>query len=165
VFFIHSSCFPFSVFQVQSARSKAHLLTAVHEFLDKEKTSTSPRSASSLKAPLLSYFPAYEIMMDDLRDYRFYATDMLHPSPLALDYIYTRFVDTYFDNSSASVRFKKEMEGLQRNLSHRPLDEASSAHQAFLKKQLKEMKQLQAEWPHLDFTDERLLIEKKLYSL
>jgi len=104
-------------------------------------------------------------MMDDLRDYRFYATDMLHPSPLALDYIYTRFVDTYFDNSTASVRFKKEMEGLQRNLLHRPLDEASSAHQTFLKKQLKEMKKMQAEWPHLDFTDERLLIEKKLYSL
>ena len=65
------------------------------------------------------YFPAYEIMMDELRDYRFYASDMLHPSEVAIDYIWQRFGETYFDETTRKI--KKELEQLTSDLSHRPL--------------------------------------------
>lgn len=65
------------------------------------------------------YFPAYEIQMDELRDYRFYASDMLHPSDVAIDYIWRRFSDTYFDPTTITI--KKEIEQLVGNLSHRPI--------------------------------------------
>lgn len=61
-------------------------------------------------APLADYFPSYEIMMDELRDYRFYADDMVHPSPLAVEYIWQRFQDTYFSaqtKNTVALRLKE----------------------------------------------------------
>lgn len=69
--------------------------------------------------PHVQYFPAYEIQMDELRDYRFYAADMLHPTDVAVDYIWKRFSETYFDDITQKI--KKEMEQLHADLSHRPL--------------------------------------------
>lgn len=66
------------------------------------------------------YFPAYEIMMDELRDYRFYADDMIHPSAKAVDYIWQRFSETYF--SKDTIKYKDEFERLDRTLNHRPSD-------------------------------------------
>ncbi len=66
------------------------------------------------------YFPAYEIMMDELRDYRFYADDMIHPSAKAIDYIWQRFSETYF--SKDTIKYKDEFERLDRTLNHRPSD-------------------------------------------
>lgn len=66
------------------------------------------------------YFPAYEIMMDELRDYRFYADDMVHPSTKAVDYIWQRFSETYF--SKETIKYKDEFERLNKTLSHRPSD-------------------------------------------
>ena len=57
-----------------------------------------------------SYFPAYEIMMDELRDYRFYAADMIHPSEVAVEYIWQRFQDTYFDNKTKDAVAKAAKE-------------------------------------------------------
>ena len=68
---------------------------------------------------LLSYFPAYEIMMDDLRDYRFYAEDMKHPTPQAVRYIYGIFKASYCDQSTLALA--DEAASLTRRLSHRPL--------------------------------------------
>ncbi|MCH5312768.1 MAG: GSCFA domain-containing protein, partial [Prevotella sp.] len=56
------------------------------------------------------YFPAYEIMMDELRDYRFYAADMIHPSEVAVEYIWQRFQDTYFDNKTKDAVAKAAKE-------------------------------------------------------
>ena len=78
-----------------------------------------------------SYFPSYEIMMDDLRDYRFYAEDMIHPSFQAVDYIWEKFSDAYFSTSTKG--FIKEWEGIQKALNHRPFNPDSEEHQAFLK--------------------------------
>ena len=78
-----------------------------------------------------SYFPSYEIMMDDLRDYRFYAEDMIHPSSQAVDYIWERFSDTYFNSTTKG--FIKEWESIQKALSHRPFNPESKEHQAFLR--------------------------------
>jgi hypothetical protein len=101
-------------------------------------------------------------MMDDLRDYRFYASDMIHPSTLALEYIYSRFADAYLDFSPPSLLLRKDLEALRRNLQHRPFDETSPAHQLFLKQQLMKMEGLQASWPHLDFEAERAMVRNGL---
>lgn len=76
-----------------------------------------------------SYFPAYEILNDDLRDYRFYADDLVHPSPKAVEYIWEKFRDTYVDESGQ--RLLKEGENLYRRLSHRPLIEGFPGTAAF----------------------------------
>ena len=87
------------------------------------------------------YFPSYEIMMDELRDYRFYADDMLHPSPMAVDYIWEQFQQAFFDKKT--IGFIEEFEKLNRILHHRPLDASNEAHQQLVaqtKEQIKELK-------------------------
>ena len=78
----------------------------------------------------VSYFPAYEIVMDELRDYRFYASDMLHPSQQAVDYIWERLVETFF--SSATQDYLHEWQPVKQALSHRPFNPDSAEHQAFI---------------------------------
>ncbi|AMJ66749.1 hypothetical protein AXW84_15940 [Hymenobacter sp. PAMC 26628] len=80
--------------------------------------------------PEVSYFPAYELLTDDLRDYRFYAADMLHPSEVAEDYVWEKFARTYFDADFG--RFRKEWAGLSQALGHRPLNAAAPEHRQFL---------------------------------
>ncbi|MCB2378198.1 GSCFA domain-containing protein [Hymenobacter sp. BT635] len=80
--------------------------------------------------PDVSYFPAYELLVDDLRDYRFYAADMLHPSETAETYIWERFTRTYFD--AAFGRFRKEWESVRQALGHRPLYQEAPEHREFL---------------------------------
>lgn len=67
-----------------------------------------------------TYFPAYEILLDELRDYRYYAPDMLHPSPVAVDYIWERFVSQWLDDEAR--RYLLDFEPIRRALAHRPLD-------------------------------------------
>jgi len=95
----------------------------------------------------LEYFPAYEIMMDELRDYRFYASDMLHPSDVAVDYIWKRFSATYFDN--ASSKMNDEFEQLRANLSHRPLFPGSDEFQIFKTNLEKQKEILKTRYPFL----------------
>jgi len=80
--------------------------------------------------PNVSYFPAYELLTDDLRDYRFYAADMLHPSEVAEDYIWERFARAYFDADFG--RFRKEWAAVRQSLGHRPLHIGAPEHRAFL---------------------------------
>lgn len=80
--------------------------------------------------PEVSYFPAYELLTDDLRDYRFYAADMLHLSEVAEDYVWEKFARTYFDADFG--RFRKEWAGLRQALCHRPLNAAAPEHRQFL---------------------------------
>ena len=108
--------------------SKATLLIAVDQL-------------ATMYPDVVSYFPAYEIMMDELRDYRFYADDMLHPSPLAVSYIWQRFVDTYC-NTDTQQRIT-QFERLNRTLNHRPTDADSPEYQALInttKAKIKELK-------------------------
>ncbi len=75
------------------------------------------------------YFPAYEIMLDELRDYRFYTSGMLHPSEQAVDYIWQRFSETYFNEET--LELKKELEQLRADLNHRPIHPNTAESQAF----------------------------------
>ena len=77
----------------------------------------------------VDYFPAYEIQLDELRDYRFYTADMLHPSEMAIDYIWAKFCETYF--SESTLKLKKELEQLSVDLAHRPLHPESEEYRLF----------------------------------
>ena len=90
--------------------SKGILLQAVDEIMKIGETGSANRAEDAAEAWRCEYFPAYEIMMDELRDYRFYAADMIHPSEVAVEYIWQRFQDTYFNNKTkdAVARAAKE---------------------------------------------------------
>ncbi|MFD2786493.1 GSCFA domain-containing protein [Hymenobacter rubripertinctus] len=110
--------------------------------------------------PDVTYFPAYELLMDDLRDYRFYASDMLHPSEVAENYVWERFTRTYFD--AAFGRFKKEWEGIRQSLNHRPLYPASPEHREFLATTLERLRKVAGQ---ADVRMELLHVERELANL
>ena len=114
-----------------SQLSKATLLLAVDKLV-----SESPES--------ISYFPAYEIMNDELRDYRFYQPDMLHPSEQAVDYIYERFAETYF--SEEAKEMVREWQPIKAALAHRPFNPDSEEHKAFLAKVQEQKDAFFAKW-------------------
>ena len=76
------------------------------------------------------YFPAYEIMIDELRDYRFYKTDLIHPNELAIDYIWEKITQTYFDETT--FKFYEELKALLKSIGHRPFNPNSDQHQKFV---------------------------------
>jgi hypothetical protein len=90
----------------------------------------------------VDYFPAFEIMIDDLRDYRFYKTDMLHPTEEAEDYIWENFMNTYFNKET--IDFVKEWTLLQSSLHHKPFHPQSQSHQKFLKQTLTKLVELKS---------------------
>jgi hypothetical protein len=110
--------------------------------------------------PDVSYFPAYELLLDDLRDYRFYAEDMLHPSKVAEDYIWERFARTYFDADFG--RFRKEWEAVQKALGHRPLHLGAPEHWQFLESTLERLERLASQ---ADFRMEILDVRRQIESL
>lgn len=123
---------------VENQRSKAHLITALHTIL-----------SSRAQSREIAYFPAYEIMMDELRDYRFYGTDMVHPNPLAVDYIWEKFKLVWISESAYSVM--DEVEGIQKGLLHRPFNPDSEAHQKFITSLCTKITYLQERYPFMKF--------------
>jgi len=101
----------------------------------------------------VSYFPAYEIMMDDLRDYRFYKTDLVHPNEMAVDYIWELFKETWISESSKEVM--NDIEDIQRSLAHRPFDPESDAHKKFIKKTEQKIEQVEQKFPEIEFHKKR----------
>jgi len=97
--------------------------------------------------PFVYYFPAYEIMMDELRDYRFYADDMFHPSEMAVNYIWQRFIETYF--SSENRKLITRLEQLQKDLQHRPIHPDSIENSFFNYKIQDKKTNLKKEFPFL----------------
>lgn len=93
------------------------------------------------------YFPAYEIQMDELRDYRFYASDMLHPSEVAVDYIWNRFSETYF--SLQTQQLKLQIEQYNADLAHRPIHPESEEFKKFQQKILERKTKIMSEYPFL----------------
>ncbi len=97
-----------------------------------------------------SYFPAYELLLDDLRDYRFYKDDMLHPSAMAIQYIRTKFISSFFNNEASS--FQQAIEKLKKASEHRPFNMASEAHQKFVFKHIEKVNKLQDKYPDVDLS-------------
>ena len=103
------------------------------------------------------YFPSYEIMIDDLRDYRFYAKDLIHPSEVAVDYIWEKFCDAYMSDEAKD--FLKVWSKLRAAINHRPFHLESLAHQQFLKETLSKLELLNKT---VDVQDELELVKKQL---
>lgn len=129
----------------ENQRSKAHLITALHQYL------------SSFNSPLLwagaggvDYFPSYEIMMDELRDYRFYAEDMIHPNQTAIGYIWNRFSENCISPDAITVM--KEVDAIQKGLVHKPFHAKSDAHRQFLKTLQEKAASLKTRFSHIDFS-------------
>lgn len=105
----------------------------------------SPEAVRESPCPSAAYFPAYEILMDELRDYRFYADDMLHPSSQAVAYIWQQLVAHYF--SDAAKEFLRDWAPLKAALNHRPFDADSEAYHAFMDKTMLKVAELQKKYP------------------
>ncbi|NOT73779.1 MAG: GSCFA domain-containing protein [Cyclobacteriaceae bacterium] len=88
----------------------------------------------------VEYFPAFEIMMDDLRDYRFYKSDLIHPTETAENYIWEKFIESYFDEPTKN--FLDQWSQIQKAIHHRPFLPAGSAHQKFLHQTLSKLEEL-----------------------
>ena len=123
---------------IENTLSKALLHKAIHTLM---------------KELPLSYFPAYEIMMDDLRDYRFYKSDLIHPNEMAVDYIWEIFKENWM--SEATIELMAEVEEIQRSLSHRPFDPDSDMHQKFLNKLEQKISSLKSRHPQIKFHKKR----------
>lgn len=120
---------------IENKQSKAHLITGMHS--NNQQPTTN------------NYFPSYEIMMDELRDYRFYAEDMLHPSQTAINYIWEKFQEVWV--SSEAIKTMKLVDEVQKGLQHKPFNPNSEAHQKFLLGVKEKQLQLKKECPHIKF--------------
>ncbi len=99
------------------------------------------------KTSRAEYFPSYEIMMDELRDYRYYAADMIHPSEVAVDYIFERFADTYLTDEA--IRTAEEVKKIKKSLSHRPLHPDSEEYEKFQKKLSQQIDAIAKKYPNI----------------
>jgi uncharacterized protein with NRDE domain len=95
------------------------------------------------------YFPSYELLLDDLRDYRFYDNDMVHPNQLALDYIWLQLKNSLFNEETVNIL--KRVESINKRLDHRFFNPDSEASKSFLKKTHHLIKEISSKHPHIKF--------------
>lgn len=103
------------------------------------------------------YFPSYEILMDDLRDYRFYEDDLIHPSKKAQDYIWEIFTETYFEQETININ--KIIKRIQLAAAHRPMNVHSNEHQSFIEKSISNLEEVEKQLPFINFTREKNAFE------
>ncbi|NRB61056.1 MAG: GSCFA domain-containing protein [Winogradskyella sp.] len=120
---------------VENTRSKSYLISAIHQLVDARKQ--------------LYYFPSYEIMLDELRDYRFYSADMLHPNHLAVEYIWNKFKDVWI--SERSFDTLKKVTSIQTRKLHKPFNPSSESHIKFLNQLKLDIEALKERYPFMDF--------------
>jgi hypothetical protein len=121
---------------VENQWSKANIISALHGTFD-------------FRLSTINYFPSYEIMMDELRDYRFYTEDMLHPNQVAIDYIWKRFKETTISETAFAVM--DEVENVQKNLSHKPFNPISESHLKFESKVREKITKLENQYSFMKF--------------
>lgn len=107
-----------------------------------------------------TYFPSYEIMMDELRDYRFYADDMIHPSSMAIEHIWNCFADTHI--STTDMDIIKECREIRNTLNHRPNNPHSSAYLRLIEETKTKILELNKRYPYLNMDEERELCNTRL---
>ena len=122
---------------IENNRSKAVLIHAVHELVSQSNQ--------------VDYFPAYEYVMDDLRDYRFYAEDLVHPNFAASGYVWGKLVETYMDHKTQTIM--KQIAELQLAMNHKPFFTGSVEHQKFLQSCILKTETLMAAHPTLSLQD------------
>ena len=123
---------------VENNRSKSALIQAIHQLVDSNDK--------------LFYFPAYELVIDDLRDYRFFAEDMVHPNYAATNYVWEKFISVAIDEPSQLIM--KEINQLNAARSHKPFNPTSAAHKKFLQINLNKLLHLKSRFPYINFSME-----------
>ena len=124
---------------VENQRSKATLVMALNHLVEQND--------------FVHYFPSYELLLDDLRDYRFYKKDMIHPTEVAVDYIWEFFTKTWF--SQQTIELNQKIKKIRTAASHRPLQPDSPKHLEFVKTQLMLIKEMEEEYDFLCFEKEK----------
>lgn len=124
----------------ENTLSKSHLISAIYQVLG---------DAAICNLQSVIYFPSYEIMMDELRDYRFYTEDMLHPNAVAVDYIWQRFKETNI--SEAAFAVMEEVGTIQKSLAHKPFNPNSESHLKFESKLREKITTLESQYPFMKF--------------
>jgi hypothetical protein len=123
---------------VENNRSKAVLIQAVHEIVDSTENT--------------AYFPSYEYVIDDLRDYRFYAEDLVHPNYAASNYVWEKWVETYMNEETQNIM--KQVAELQLAMQHKPFFAGSSQHKDFLQNCIAKSERLLSLYPYLSLHDQ-----------
>jgi len=123
---------------IENNRSKAVLIQAVHHLVDKFEK--------------LYYFPAYELVIDDLRDYRFFAEDLVHPNYVATQYVWEKFVKACM--SESTKKLMEQIHSVNLAFQHKPFNPGSAQHLAFLRSFCEKTRSLQEQYPYLKFDDE-----------
>jgi hypothetical protein len=131
---------------VNNQLSKSILLLSIHRLMKKHST--------------ISYFPAYEIFMDELRDYRFYAADMLHPSETGSSYVWERFCDSWLDEASKNIM--AGVTAILKAVAHRPGQTDLPNLRKFSENLLKQIDQLTLSNPNLNFSPEIAILQERL---
>ena len=120
---------------VENTRSKSHLLAAVHQVIESRKQQY--------------YYPSYEILIDELRDYRFYNADMIHPNDIAINYIWNKFKTVWL--TEEALKTSETVAAIQTKKAHRPFNPNSDSHKQFLTKLSEEVSELCTKFPHISF--------------
>lgn len=107
----------------------------------------------------LYYFPSYEIVLDELRDYRFYDEDMTHPNQIAIKYIWQRLSETYFDEEAPPII--KEWQKIYQALNHRPINNQSDNYKHFLRQTLLKLKAFNKKYPYICCEQEIVDLENR----
>ena len=123
---------------VENNRSKAVLIQAVHEIVDSIDNT--------------AYFPSYEYVIDDLRDYRFYAEDLVHPNYAASNYVWEKWVETYMNEETQNIM--KQVAELQLAMQHKPFFAGSTQHKEFLQNCIAKSERLLSLYPYLSLNDQ-----------
>ena len=130
---------------VENNRSKARLIEAVQQLVDKYAH--------------VYYFPAYELVIDVLRDYRFYDVDLVHPNYAATEFVFEKF-EQYFIDSKSRI-YMEEIKKIASCYKHKPFQPETQSHQLFLKNSFEKVKNLQQKLPEIDFTKELTYFSKR----
>lgn len=131
---------------IENNRSKARLVEAIHSLV-------------SANAGVY-YFPAFELVNDVLRDYRFFNEDMVHPNEIATKFVFEKFSEVFFDEATAALN--GEIATIKNAMKHKPFHPASESHQSFLKKQLEKISGLASSHPGLNLSAESLFFKSQI---
>jgi len=124
---------------IENNRSKARLLEVANHLADEKEN--------------VFYFPAYELVNDVLRDYRFYKNDFVHPNETAIDFVFEKFSNSFFDNTTMVVM--KEIEKMVAAMNHKPFIKESEAHQKFISSQIHNISRIENSYPFIDLSNEK----------
>jgi hypothetical protein len=131
---------------IENNHSKARLIDAIHSLTENLQDAF--------------YFPAYELIIDVLRDYRFFKNDLVHPTEAAVNYVFEEFCNAFIDEKGRKIL--EEIKKIQNALNHKPFQRESNAYKKFASAQIENIKKISDQFPFLDFSNEQEFFSKYL---